>query len=419
VGDIDADSEQELIIGSPVLYNADTDASPGGVLIFDIPIEDDKGYDGASVIFRGTPDEESLDGVEGLGVSVVVRDFDADGHDDLLTGADIVQPNGLFAAGRAYLLYGPQTAGGDIRDEADWILDGQWEWGLLGSKGFAVGDLDDDGAEDFALGTQFGDYKDLENSGYLLFYTSKSEGIQPADEDVFAVIHGSKEFIQFGEMAVSVDADGDGEDDVLMTATRADSTNGALYLFQHGFSGMLTEQDAEMTWVGEDNAYAGVDADHVGDLNGDGYADVGCVGPYYDDGRGYILFGGPELESEPLSDADVKIRNSVSGRRFGASIDGLDDMNGDGYDDVILGDESVGGNLYLFYGLLESGVYDEEEADVILLGNGTDSTYEPVFNAGDLTGDSVDDLIVGSSSAANEDDASNAGMVYLIPGNLW
>jgi len=90
-----------------------------------------------------------------------------------------------------------------------------------------------------------------------------------------------------------------------------------------------------------------------GDVNGDGYNDL-IVGAPYDDydahGRAYIYFGGSEMDSI----WDYRFEGSGFGEDFGYAIDIIGDVNQDSYDDFLIGNPQLDGQLagkaFLFFG---------------------------------------------------------------------
>jgi hypothetical protein len=128
------------------------------------------------------------------------------------------------------------------------------------------------------------------------------------------------------------DVNGDGYEDVIVGASLYDLNRGRAYLF---YGGVAMNNIADVTMTGE-LAFLGFgrSVSEAGDVNGDGFDDV-IVGSVYDfdSGPGYIFYGGLDMNNVP----DVKMINEVSRDLFGYSVSGAGDLNGDGYSDVIIG----------------------------------------------------------------------------------
>ena len=155
----------------------------------------------------------------------------------------------------------------------------------------------------------------------------------------------------------------------------------------------------------------------AGDVNGDGYADV-IVGEAFNDaagtdaGRAYVYYGGAQSDDV----ADMTLTGAAAGDTFGYSVSGAGDVNGDGYDDVIVGapgNDAGGANAgraYVYYG----GPVANAVADLVLTGTGDEQLGFSVSGAGDVNGDGFADVIVGGTR--NDAGGVNAGRAYVYHG---
>ena len=192
----------------------------------------------------------------------------------------------------------------------------------------------------------------------------------------------------------------------------------------------------------EEQDLLGMAVGSAGDINGDGFNDFIVGAPHetvsagtVDTGRSFVVFGreGGFSANINISQVDgtngfridgVDIGNPYSSDQFGESVSGGADFNGDGFDDLIIGEPGYrdsnntyfAGSAYVIYGK-ESG-FDPDISVLDLNGmNGFKINGElgvraefgrSVSNAGDINADGLDDYIVG---APNEDKA------YVIFGN--
>ncbi|MGH9866875.1 MAG: FG-GAP-like repeat-containing protein [Candidatus Polarisedimenticolia bacterium] len=151
--------------------------------------------------------------------------------------------------------------------------------------------------------------------------------------------------------------------------------------------------------VGENNAdFFGTSVAWVGDVNGDGYEDL-LVGAFrYPEieshGRAYLYFGGPALDS--VADLVIPAPAGIVAW-FGISVASAGDFNGDGYPDFIVGAQQSGyeGKAFIYYG----GPSLDATPDLTLIGESTGSMTTfgaSVASAGDVNEDGFDDVIVGA-----------------------
>lgn len=183
------------------------------------------------------------------------------------------------------------------------------------------------------------------------------------------------------------DVNNDGYDDIIIGAPGVSITTGRAYIY---FGGIIPDNIPDVTFT-EPNAYLGSSVSSAGDVNGDGYDDVIVGGPGIS--RAYIFYGGVSMNNV----ADVILAGEVAGDSFGGSVSSAGDVNSDGYDDVIVGDLgfSLGiGRAYIFYG----GASMNNISDVTMTGEATEDYFgDPVSSAGDVNGDGYSDVIIGAA----------------------
>jgi hypothetical protein len=157
----------------------------------------------------------------------------------------------------------------------------------------------------------------------------------------------------------------------------------------------------------------------VGDVNGDGFDDVlvGAPGGNY----AKLYFGGSPFDTL----ADLKFV-SQQGSGFGHSIAGGGDVNGDGFTDILVGAPgystgppnyfTVAGKVYLYFG----GTQVDNGPDVTMEGSGEeDQLGHSVSFAGDMNNDGYDDIIVGAPNNATTggDKSDKCGKAYIYFGS--
>ncbi len=412
-GDLDGDGRVELAIGANGLYSTDLAANLGGVRVFETPITTDVDEEAADWTFWGEHD------YSGAGSSVVVQDVDGDGYDDLHVGSHNTI-DGEQYAGTVYTLFGPLGSGGALEERADWKLVGTSSQEFVGVRSYAFGDLDGDGLPDFGTGYEYRDYNGVDRSGAVYVFTSVSSGTEAAADAATALVYGSDDGDEIGYDATGLDLDGDGYNDLVVGAQGYDegSTDGAALVFMGPVAGSIAGDDADVRFTAEGATnYAGQAVDPLGDVNGDGLDDLLVGAPQAGEGSAYVLWGDATITTRGLGDADVTFRADRMDKHLGRWVEGLGDLDGDGWPDLFLSEEDVADGdvwAYVFFGPFETtATYRSGDADVTLTGDTTDRVYETAFTPGDATGDGVSDLVVGSYQHGVE---WWDGVVYVVPG---
>ena len=187
----------------------------------------------------------------------------------------------------------------------------------------------------------------------------------------------------------------------------------------------------DATFLGEDiYGYAGDRLALVGDVNGDGYDDF-LIGAYnaLDNGAVYLILGRPGADWDQgfnLADADASFVGEAAGDNAGHGVAGAGDVNGDGYDDFLIGayyhDASTTltntGKAYVILGRPAADWgrgFNLANADASFVGEAAeDRAGYGLAGAGDVNDDGYDDFLVGAY--LNDENGDRAGKAYLFLG---
>ena len=415
VADLDADGRNDLLVGSFYANSGDrTDA--GKLYILSGHLLTDR-LDGTRTVDLARAWPPGVLGVHGpeprsrLGVWVAAGDVDGDGFQDAVIGAD--QASGWNTpgdeAGRVYVLYGPLELNGTVDladgDQPMTIVYGLDAMDHLGSS-LGMGDVDGDGRDDIAMGAAAlgtlrnaydraggaGDGPDnsRENTGDAYVFFGRAD--RPAHVDlrtdaeiltIYGADGGGSSPDRMGEEIVLADINGDGRDDLMLGAYRAD---------------------------GPDNSRP-------------------------DAGDTYVVYGAADLRGQVLDmaqpPAGTTIIYGATNRAISGDALAAGDIHGDGFDDLFIGvpgdrgplDRPASGGIVVIAGAPElPGVIDlaAPSVPVVWIQAPDPADFSAYWAAaGDMDGDGyVDVMPNGMAGDGPDNDRNNAGEAHVVSGRL-
>jgi PKD repeat protein len=399
-GDVNGDGYDDVIVGAKDYTN--DQAHEGRVFV----------YYGAATGLSATADwtDESDQVGTAFGCSVgTAGDVDSDGYDDVIVGAFHY---GLNREGAAFVYHGSVTG---LSTNADWTAESDQDGAHFGWSVGTAGDVNGDGYNDIIIGADYYDNDQTDEGRTHVYYGSASGLSTTADWTA----EGNQDGAHFGySVGTTGDVDDDGYDDVIVGAHYGGLARGGAAFVYHGSAGGLSTAASWMVENNQTNAYFGWSASTAGDVNGDGCADV-VVGAYgyndgqADEGRAYVYHGSKAGLSII---ADWTAESNQADAEFGWSVGTAGDVNGDGYDDVIVAahwydnGQTDEGRVYVYHGsasgLRTTASWTMESDQPHAYSGGSVST------AGDVNGDGYDDVIVGANYYDNGQTDEGRAFVY-------
>jgi ankyrin repeat protein len=253
-------------------------------------------------------------------------------------------------------------------------------------------------------------------SGQTLFQLAQE---RRSIESTFAsMIFDGEPNSNFGSDIACGDIDGDGYADLLVSAQGYDEDQGRVYLY---YGGPEMDTTCDLIFDGEGKGGEFGDTINCGDIDNDGYDDI-LIGAYRynnDQGRAYLYWGGKRgiIDNKPDKIFDGEAQE---GAYFSASSGGpvIHDIDNDGYCDIIISairyPTDFTGRTYLYYGNTKELM--DTSYDMVFTAENSGDCFGIAIGCGDIDNDGYGDIIIGARGYPGRGVNGGAGRAYLYYG---
>jgi len=313
-----------------------------------------------------------------------VPDFTGDGCDDVVVGC---YRESYDWNGAAYIFNGKTGA-----CEGELVSPNDQNYGYFGWDVAGVPDADGDGRGDILVS---GENENLSSepdaSGLVYLYSGQTGNV------LHTFTSDETDVINFGWSVSGVsDLNGDGRGDVIVGSPAEDLPGyldraGRIYVFDGATGSQIwkIESPNKQYWGLFGGSVAGVP-----DLTGDGYGDiiVGAdeedISGYTESGRVYVFDGFTSALIHTITSPDPE-----NWGNFGENVAGVPDVDGDGLGDIIVSTtEQDPYVVYVFSGADASLIYTLHRPEE----GGGGSFADSIAGVNDIDGDGLGEIIVGS-----------------------
>jgi FG-GAP repeat len=402
-GDVNGDGYSDVVVGAPQ-YDAYTytfsASAPGYTATLDFS------KSGRVYIYQGSTiglDElrdlypGNVNNLE-LGYAVgPAGDINGDGFSDVIFSS-LNYSNGETNEGRVYAAYGKPYGLDNINLDVDATLEKDQASAWYGCSVASAGDVNGDGFGDIIVGAQLYD-NTITNEGAAFVYLGSATG--PASIPAWSIYGGQNTATLGFSVNGAGDVNGDGYSDVIIGAYQFDqgglTDNGKVEVYFGSSTGLATSP-AWTKYGTVNNEQLGYSVACAGDINLDSYSDIAIGSKQYtngetNEGRVSVYYGG---QPATMFVGSWFYESNTANANLGASVCSAGDVNGDGFNDLLVGAPNYGANgrAMIFYGA-QLGL--AATPDWTKDGTGASGQFGfSIACTGDINGDAYSDIIIGS-----------------------
>jgi hypothetical protein len=406
-GDLNGDGYSDIAIGA---YLYDKGSSNEGVVMIHLGSQNGIGIAPSQILESDQTEAQ-------FGISVACAgDVNGDGYADLIAGARYYD-KGHVNEGAAFIYQGSSVGLNPIPAS---VIESNQGDAWMGSAVASAGDVNGDGYSDVLVGSYAFDHGQKDEGSVFVWY-----GTTIGTNTYGQELNGYEDYCSFGQSVANAgDVNGDGFSDIIIGASGFDSgqpNSGAAYIYYGAQQGINANTVTKIEHIAGSHLL-GYSVAGAGDVNGDGYDDV-IIGDMsyfvaWDpqkgsiEGAALVYYGSPQGINQNTFSV---IKNDQTASSFGWAVSSAGDVNGDGFDDVLVGDPNYDkqyddGAVFVYHGSAQ-GI--NTTAAITLEGN--QAAAELGFSlapAGDINGDGFDDIVVGAAFYSNSQDAEGAAFVF-------
>ncbi len=360
IGDLEVDGVTDLVIGAPLDDDGGTDRGAAWVVFMndDATVDIEQKISDTEGDFTGV-----LDDNDQFGSAVAeLGDLNGDSIPDVVIGAPLDDDGGTDR-GAVWIVF--MNADGTVQfTQKISDIEGGFSGTLNDNDQFggaiaSIGDLNNDGIVDIAVGARLADDGGGDRGAvWLLFLTTTGtvntvQKISDIDGSFAGVIEDGD---YFGSSIAGIgDLDADGNEDIVVGAIGDDDggpERGAIWVLLMNADGTvrfeqkISETNGNFNGGLNDGNHFGSSVTGLGDINGDGTIDLAAGADHDNDGgtsRGAVWIMYMKTNGEIIS--KIKISSTAGnfsgtltdGTLFGSALDNFGDLDADGVTDIVVG----------------------------------------------------------------------------------